>query len=435
MSIQEQFEAIGRQHQQGATLGDGLKATAQTTAWLGGITLILQALPALIPIIAGCLFFFRGCNITPKIESVPRPQNSHAIAPRLTHPVARTPRTPSIREVVQSRPTPSPAPIIQPPSQPAEIALDDNLPSVSQSWPQEQRNHLDARNPLAIAANQQRRGGSAFFPGIGAFPTNGFGERAIVDPSATATYDRGGIYEEISGRTFVGISQMPSQSSERVQLTIGRVRDRFSNITASMVSLEKRQRRRSYTGLIEGNPPQLVLNPVQKTGDYSGMGFTSTWHGKWPRRISLNIDGKSLIGQSATSRETFEFLPKEPRRVSPASTTVLLVGDGGESAWKIDRKNDKHINFDQQWIFKQTKRGRGDFTWMTDSQVKLKGRYQSQAAGALTLTLNQDNPKTYRCRAALEANRLKVCVPQAGASRPTSIEPKFGNVFYLSQNP
>ena len=461
MSIQEQFEAIRRQHQQGATIGDGMRASAKTAAWLGGLSLFLNSLPYLLPLVGACLlFFFRGCNVTPYAS--PAPSERHTLQPHTPAVVTSPPQRQSQahRAILQAIQSPQPEPTSEPtvpaslshtaspqsnasyltpaPSilSPAETSSEQETADLNQLRPNpfagEGRRTFAPRasNPL-----QPRHWGRTTSPSRQTRqPTGLLGMQPDV-PNATSAYDESGIYETMSGATYVGTCQLPEHPSKRCKLVIHSIQDRGTNITATM-SLTSGGKRRKFTGFVQGD--ELTLIPQLGRGE-SEYGFPTAWYGQKPRRIYLTLDGdgKRLSGSADVSNESFEFVPRATiRRPGPATIPALKsMDDGEELTWKITSRNTKPTSGDHLWQFKQTGLRRGHFSWLQGGEVKLSGSYRLSAGSShsINLTMGESEAtKTYRCRCKpdYQAGLLNLWIPKS-SSQPAKADPKTDHLFTL----
>lgn len=230
----------------------------------------------------------------------------------------------------------------------------------------------------------------------------------LADPDANPNFESR-LFDSISGRTFEGHSSMPGEPSERVRLSIDRIRDRGTNISARMSLLEGRRKSKRFIGVITNNPPQLILKQYIKPGNIP-MGSLAgvPWHrNNMSSRITLEFnDNKTLSGRSGTG-ETFEFTPKTrpPRQAKPAAPTpptLRTLRDGEQLAWQLAARNQQPIAGDQRWVFAQTAPLRGEFVWLRHGKETHRGSYQLDARNASSLLLHiaktEGPPSQYHCR-------------------------------------
>ena len=448
-SIQEQFEAIGRQHQQessGATIGDGMKYAAKTTAWLAGLTLLFNSLPFLVPLIAGCLFFFRSCNVSPRIAATPR-HSPASIQPERT-PNRSPPRSSTLLNAIQAPPQPVARPVVQssvpepvqtePEPQPVEVPQASVQPSHETPAASSNPNDPNFTNEAWIEEQQARQasGTGGFFPDVSSedepsrrsrslltaeerrsftqedyyqrmygarnlareaqanalrrraqVPTTGSGGFMLqFQPTGPSTYDSSGIYETIAGGTFVGTCQMPDQPSKRCKLIIKSIRDGGSSIEASL-SLLSGSKRRNYQGFVRGD--QLTLIPELRRNESPNGMIATQWYGRTPQRIVLNLgnDGKTLSGQAYRSDERFELVPETRAQNAPKVPTLRRMADQEELTWRLVSRNEKPVTGDHLWQFRQTASRRGEFTWLDDEKVRLTGTYRLASGSSRSISL------------------------------------------------
>jgi hypothetical protein len=304
----------------------------------GLTTLLSNAGPLFFGGLAMLFFLFRGCSMIPNHARAPvaPPQPQSQYQPPRVVPQDTPPPLPQLR----LRYAPLPPSTVAPPPVAAASPAPPPEVATTPSKTTEARIQFESYAPRVVA-------GGLFFDTKTATPIRLaepfrsavreitrpadptmssppiFGEHiptfdesaagAIIDHSAPVTINpRTPLFQDALGRKYVGTSQMSGQASIRVGLSIDRVRDSGSNVTATLSA--RRKGRQSYTGTIEDNPARLVLNPVIRTepGHLQDIILpSSAWH-LGPSQITLMIseEGKLLIGDS-TGGEHFELTPYE----------------------------------------------------------------------------------------------------------------------------
>lgn len=461
MSIQEQFEQLGHKQasRNGATIGDGMRASARTAAFIGGFTLLLQATPMFLAAITGCVFFFRSCRpfSAPVANHAPIPVRSPVYAPTPSPAIpsssdALTRQDPSpIRQAAEALARPAvrrssrtePDPNAVPTPRELHAQLVEESPGMV---PEQEVLVIADVDPVSSAVGQQAPYG---FGNTGSrraappTPPSPFRDNGVVQGMVGESFDADelddqGVFEEFRGGTFVGTSQMEGQPSERIQLTIDRIRDGGSNVRATMVQLEGSHKRRVFDGLIEGDPPYLTLIPRTNSRMMGGgFGVASPWHGDMPQRIHLDIMGKTLMGETRTRERFVLFAKEEVAETQAQATPPLPIAGNGIRNWKVVSRNGSSLSGEETWHFRQTSpTGRGRFVSKVSGRLKTSGRYVIQSEDTLNLYVLKDGrTNTFRCRIFLRDGDLTLCIPEADARQPSAILPEHGLVLKLVPSP
>ena len=229
-------------------------------------------------------------------------------------------------------------------------------------------------------------------------------------------------------------------------IALDAVRDKGSNLTGRISTIETPRVTRSFTGLIEAQPPRIIIiphNPDQWESDH--------WSSNRPARIYLELaaDGKTLIGTSR-SREHFELVafhgtsldPPAAEQAAPESSSESdsppedgLDVHGTGTSWKLMRRNGKRIT-GQHWEFSSES---GAFTWKDGSRMIASGSYHANLQdGHLDISVDQGKHNyqgTYQITQGI-GGRLRVCVPEdSNAQRPKLISTKQGTLYELALTP
>ena len=453
------------------SIESSLHKTVKLAAKMGGIALLIQSAPVLLVGIAGCVLVFQSCSwslpsiaptTVPTVALHPQPQPS--VAPRPAYvpeqvasftpeplPVPQQPQPQSRSRQEQSPPRP----------RARQTALERLSPRLNsgaseQEEPDEEPDDYDGPRPAFNQAPQGMFGGGMGFPlptmtngpglgmGGGFFGSPNPMWSTLVDPMTAnqpQSFEESPLFDLRRGRKFLGTSQLQSEPSRRISLSLDAIRERGTNITARLTTIEGTRFSRQYTGVLENNPPRLTLIPVQ---DPRGIGTFVTyqsWTSNSPTRISLTIsnDGKELSG-SSYSGEVFELLPA-PDRTEVAETLESDFSgfDDKETSatiWFLDKRNYKTIQH-ESWEFHQKDDDGGQFAWLQTSGARIKGSYtQDLEQGHLDIEIViNGEPQLYHGYfkpLASGDGRMQVCIPKSAAGkRPNRISVQQGNVFDL----
>lgn len=333
MTMQEEFEKIGKQHHATSSVAAGMRSAAKVGGWLTLASFAFKAIPFMPFLIGACVLLFRSCNFSPQMAFTPPARQLH-IAP----PVQQAPPQLSQSQVRPAQnavshagheipsaeylpahqslpstgyPTPAPQPPINPVAESAfgiaaDMAGDSPIGMALEVLPDIARSAQAFQQPYQ--PNVARR-----FPAIVNDFGNGsdFMQDMLTDPNGQQHYSADGMFQSVSGKRFVGTCQMPSEPSKRIQLVISEIRDRGTNLTATLKLIEGRSKSLHLKGLIEEEPARLILIPnrgPRKMGSGS-FGRARPWY-VTPTRITLHMDGRGLSGQSK-SGEQFDLLPTQ----------------------------------------------------------------------------------------------------------------------------
>ena len=429
----------------GRTVGDGIATSAKVGGAVAIVTLITQALPALLGGSALTMWLFsRGCN-TPSVPSTPPvvmvPPVSQSPPPRIrqrrSEPIERRPRELDSRQataelarsIQRSLPTEADTPAVtaNPPvaEAPPETPVEPNLPHIT-------AHPFGYRDPAGYSPNSPMNVNPLL--GMLTNPQARRSNRNEISP----------LFEMWPGREFAGTSRMQGSPSERVLLKINEVRDGGSYIAAQLSLINKPRVKRAFTGFIEND--QLTLQPVQDPQEF-GMWLTyMPWHSKFPTDITLSMsaDGKHLSGTSSAN-ESFNFLP----RVDPATTRARsgpvesewlgiapdsLSENSATTQWKIAAKDGEPLGgkVDHIWLFRKTSDNGGSFTWFAGDKTKASGRYsEDRESGHLDLTIDGKKFLALVEAATDETQAVKLCVADPGHDRPTRMDASLGKLFEI----
>jgi len=451
-------------------IASAVRTTARLAGWMGFLGLGMQALPILAILGTGCMFVFRSYmssrpqipftpppmqqSFTPSTAAMPMPMPARhtkpdpelmqfisAPAPREdSEPEPR--RRPVQRNVIESR-------VLPPPT----YATDEAALEAPDRWQQqraailnptggrerrtmqqaalEMAGELTTNNPVTginIMSHLSNQPGSQppfDFQGRGvpAIPFgqgSAFGSRSMQQPQLPRSNNP--LYESMAGRDFEGTCQMPSEPSRRMKLTIGRIRDRGRNLTARFTTLEGPRKILNFKGLIEHNPSRLTLisqlPPRKLGGGYYGV--RRGWIKQPPKRVTLYLDSGKLLTGESTNGEMFELAPKEepPEPVAAAIPPSIRNMEIGEQfKWKLAHRDNKPLPGEHYWLFHQTSRSTGEFTWTENDNNKSSGRYiisRSSSTVTLALETKSGREKRYQCRVKPNgtAGDLLVSVPR-----------------------
>ena len=450
MPVNRPQRLANRSHRPGATIGDGMVATARAAGAATALTVLVNAGPMLLAGIGGSLFLLRGCLWSPS----PAPQPTHTLAPQplaaaTVHPtsIATASVQPSVRTLRPSRPVGDP----RLDRQALDVTPYEILPE-EVILPQEHAEPLRLAQPGGFFAM-----GPGFHPAANPMFSFPPGNNSIMGmiaepPSANdpPTFEESPLFDLKRGRKFLGTCQMPGSPSKRVSLSLGAIREGGRNIEAKLSLLESPRTTKAFTGVIEKNPHRLTLTPDLNPTSFGTFLTYMPWYSNSPTKITLSIseDGKLLSGTSVASEE-FEFLPQE-RSSSATRTRAPMPIDSfagfddaskGGTDWKVtSSSSESTASTSQIWSFAQISDGEGSFIWRRDGNTIASGTYlenQQKKQLDIVLTHGQES-RTYRgIFKPIDGSqeRVQICISKIhDDERPKRMGREEGNLFELEAN-
>jgi len=447
------------------SFGESFGGLTQLLATMTTATLLVKSGPLILIGLAGALLCFRSC-ISLSLPMAPQSQ-----------PIASQPQ--QGRQVMQQQSTTLPSPYGNPSESVRARPARATIASPGQSArPMETESDVDSSHLLIVEDEPIRQVPAMFFeshalpfapqpmglfpsfdgssgvmgssPPQGLFggpnmtpmgnaidPSSRFMENTIANPSATSA-EPSSQFSFKRGRKFTGTSQQSGNPSMRVQLAITGVKDRGTNITARLTSLEKSGVGKNYTGLIETNPLRLTLIPEAQSNGFGTFVTYSPWHSNSPTRITLAINSDKGLSGTSVSGEQFD-LQAEPEPIPKAIPSPSFHGFDSDAlnqtVWTILHKNGEAVS-GESWIFDATSKS---FEWRKESKVIAKGNYkESIALKSLDIILvKPTSTKVYSCLfhdTPGKDNSVRVCVPrEPGGARTTTLDSAVGNLFDIEQ--
>lgn len=450
-----------KRRRKSSSFGDSFGGITRLIGAMTAATLLLKSGPFIVIGLCGVLLCLKSCvSFTPNFlppnppvaiepsspmqpyQPPARVQFASQSRPAISRPSPAQPSTPSLPPIVEDDEAFDLSPI---------VVMDDVRESMASIPPwniPSQTSVTTFANPFPSFAPTPNSimgmgssppgffGGPSIAPnGNGSDPSRRFMENTIANPESI---DAPSQFSFKRGRKFTGTSQQPGEPSMRVQLTIVSVKDRGTNVTARLNSLEANRFSRNYNGLIETNPLRLTLIPEPQKNGFGTYLPNSPWHSNSPMRIALMINGdKGLSG--AGGSEIFEFQP-EPESVTRAATNESpFLGFDPDAkhptTWVVRRKNGKELN-DESWIFSSENKS---FEWKRGNKSIANGNYSESVHGKTLdiIIVNATSTKVYAglfFDAKGNDRSVRVCVArEAGGKRPANIDSELGNLYELER--